>query len=73
MRELDAEYGEKVRVEVTSIRQQPGQEVSKAYDFTPSNHGLVYFGKDGKVAFVRPGHRYSKDDIKGDVDGLLNP
>ena len=71
MRELNDEYGERVELEITSIRTDEGRAAAAKYEFGGAQHGLVGFDSKGEVGFVMLGHNYPKDEIQENLDGLL--
>ena len=71
MRELNDEYGERVELEVTSIRTDEGRAAAAKYEFGGAQHGLVGFDGNGDVGFVMRGHNYAKSEIQENLIALI--
>jgi len=71
VRDLEKEYDGRVEFGVHSVRTPEGQAAAARYEFGGARHGLVGLEPDGAVAFVMPGHNFTRDDIQQRIREML--
>ena len=71
MGELTEEYKGRIEFLIASAKTPAGQAAIKKYGIDARRHGLVGFDPDGNLKVRMSGHNFSKDDIKEEVETLL--
>ena len=66
---LEQEYGGKVRGQNLDATTEENQKIVKALGF--ETHGLVIRSSDGKVLWKQPDHEVKMEDVRSELDRLL--
>jgi len=69
--DLSKEYEGRVEFHIASAKTPAGQAAVKKYGIDARRHGLVGLDPDGIVQVRMSGHNFTKEDIKDEVETLL--